>query len=514
MSRILLMLLFMVWMTWRPESNPSTAHLALRVGLFFGFYAVLVLTLGIWSRFLARRIRTDNLHRSVGRFNTMVEFARYMVPAWFGIGVWLLGWGDLMQLIFPPAQVGDQISFMGLYSPTVLLGILPGLVTWMGLWWAQFPADRALREQNLLYQLEADLPMITPPRFWSYFGTNFRMQVLFIAMPLLLIVALKDVMSQLWLWMGQSPSGVAEAVISIIALMFVFMLSPLLLTKILSTESLPDSHLRRRLAAMCQRAGVKYRDILLWRTGNNVCNAAVMGLFPHVRYVLLSDVLLETMTDEQIEAVFAHEMGHVVHHHMVWYVIFFILCMGGLSALGSSIHVNDQIKFAEEIYTIGGFGAVLLAFGFVSRQCERQADVYAARLMEISHRQSVGDTSELIFSPADLVAPMQPAVAGAQLELAIPYDSGRYSNPSVGAHGAALFSSALHRVAIVNNISLKKFELFHGSIQKRMSFLRDLAAHPKRSDEFDRQMQRMYGLLLLGLFVSMLWISVSQFGGK
>ena len=41
---------------------------------------------------------------------------------------------------------------------------------------------------------------------------------------------------------------------------------------------------------------------------------------PHVRYILLSDLLLERMDDEQIEAVFAHEVGHVVHRHMAWYV--------------------------------------------------------------------------------------------------------------------------------------------------------------------------------------------------
>ena len=47
-----------------------------------------------------------------------------------------------------------------------------------------------------------------------------------------------------------------------------------------------------------------------------------MGVLPWMRYVLLSDVLLERMSDE-IEAVFAHELGHVVHRHMTWYIIFF-----------------------------------------------------------------------------------------------------------------------------------------------------------------------------------------------
>ena len=74
---------------------------------------------------------------------------------------------------------------------------------------------------------------------------------------------------------------------------------------------------------------MRYRDILVWHTHYNMGNAAVMGVVPQMRYVLLSDLLLERMDDEQIEAVFAHEIGHVVHRHMVWYVIFFLTVVFG-----------------------------------------------------------------------------------------------------------------------------------------------------------------------------------------
>ena len=509
MSRILLMLIFILWMLWRPEASPSTTHLELRVGLFFGFYVLLVLVLGTWSRFLARRVVSDNLHRSVGRFNRMVGFARWLVPVWFGFGIYLLGWGDVMQMLFPPTQEGEPIAWMGMHSPTVLLGILPGILTWMGLWWAQFPADRALREQNLLNQLEADLPLIAPPRFWDYFRANFRMQVLFICLPLLLIVAMRDLLSRVWLWSGYPTGDTTEAIISVSSSAIVFILAPSILRRVLNTIPLPESSLRRRLVAMARRSGMKYREILLWRTNNNVCNAAVMGLFAPVRYVLLSDALLETMTDEQIEAVFAHEMGHVVHRHMVWYVIFFILCMCGMGVLENTLPLN--FRYGQETFAFAGVLGLFWAFGFLSRQCERQADVYAARLMELTHRRdNVGH--DLIFSPADLVTPLSPAVAGAQVGIAtLPYEN---ANPSVGRHGAAMFSSALHRVAVVNNIPIARHEWLHGSILKRMNFLRDLAAHPKRSDYFDKQMQRMYGLLLLGLVVSLVWMTIAQFSGR
>ena len=68
--------------------------------------------------------------------STTLGLARWLVPVWFGLGIYLLGWGDVMQMLFPPTQDGEPISWMGLHSPTVLLGLLPGILTWMGLWWA------------------------------------------------------------------------------------------------------------------------------------------------------------------------------------------------------------------------------------------------------------------------------------------------------------------------------------------------------------------------------------------
>ena len=44
-------------------------------------------------------------------------------------------------------------------------------------------------------------------------------------------------------------------------------------------------------------------------------NAALAGL-GNTRRVLLGDTLLEQFTPEEIEVVFAHEVGHHVHRHL------------------------------------------------------------------------------------------------------------------------------------------------------------------------------------------------------
>ena len=123
-----------------------------------------------------------------------------------------------------------------------------------------------------------------------------------------------------------------------------------------------------------------------------VANAQVVGILPGLRYVMLSDRLLETMDDRQIEAVFAHEMGHIVHHHMSWFVVFFMVLLA--AGLGPGLWLDQWLATrwpqlaARELnayvltYATLTMGGTILMLGVLSRRFERQAAVYAARMME------------------------------------------------------------------------------------------------------------------------------------
>ena len=87
----------------------------------------------------------------------------------------------------------------------------------------------------------------------------------------------------------------------------IFLASPVLLRRIWSTTPLPDGPLRTKLLKLCNRIGLRVAEILIWHTDGVMVNAAVVGLVPRMRYILLSDTLLEAMTEDEIEAVFGHE---------------------------------------------------------------------------------------------------------------------------------------------------------------------------------------------------------------
>ena len=468
-SRFLILFLFLIWMAWRADPDQRGDTSGLSIGLFFGFYAFAVGILGLWSRLIARRVQGTGLRHRVHFFDNVIFGAKIGVLIWFGVGVFFLTWGNLVvQMMGPLNQWPLQLV------PT-MVGTLPGIGTWMLLWWAQYPAERALREQNAMIEFNEDLPLRNPPSFKSFFLLNLRLQILFTAVPLLMILLIHDlVILALQL---QAPSEKAEGAITLLSALVVFVMAPVIVRRVLNTQPLPASPLRWRLEAFCRDHGLKYRDILLWRTDHNLGNAAVMGIIPQVRYILMSDLLLETMSDDQIEAVFAHEVGHVVHRHMIWYLVFF---KGLLAALAvTALVVEWYMRFVhlpgwvpmDLLMTLLGAGGFLLAFGFVSRRFERQADVFAARQIQ---RRAVAEI-------------------------------GASERGHVGPYGARVFASALHRVAVINGLPVSGRlwrNWLHGSIATRMDYLQTISGDPDRTRKFDRFMAGLYAFLIAALVLS------------
>ncbi len=481
MARILLFVVFAIWSVGGdavPQDHASRRD----VLVFLGGYAGAIAAMAVWARKTAR----SSAHRTIGRFNRGMSIARYLLVAWFAAGVFVFHW---------PAAVNEELrALLGraanwpIDSPGALLGTLPGLVAWIGLIWAQYPLDRAMREQNVPVELGQDFPVHAPPGVWAYLSSNLRLEVFFTVVPVAMILVLRDAGSLVVHGSGRFAAGSpseqwADAVVSLLAAGSVFLLAPAILRHVLHTRPLADSPLRQRLEAMCKSAGLGYREILLWHTDNHMGNAAVMGVMPWVRYILLSDLLLETMTDRQIEAVFAHELGHVAHRHLTWSGVFVIILL--LAAIGPGKWIGDISSahlpaWAADVALpgIGAIGGLLLLFGVLSRFFERQADVYAARTIESISRSDAPSTT--------------------------PYQPGSH----VGEYGATVFGSALYRVAVINNIPIASRTLTHGSISDRIEYLRAMSADPERTRRFDRFMTGVYVALIGGLATFGVWSAV------
>jgi hypothetical protein len=178
---------------------------------------------------------------------------------------------------------------------------------------------------------------------------------------------------------------------------------------------------------------------------------------------------------------------------------------------------------ADLVMTLIGFGAFLGAFGYVSRRFERQADVFAARTLQ----RTTGETGWF----AAMANPDDPSTTFTAQGLAkVPPAAGKGEaaievRSFVGPYGAALFASALERVAVINHMPLGprgRFEgsltrrlgfvmeligdaannWLHGSITQRMRTLQSMSSDPAHTRRFDRRMSRLYVTLLVALVVS------------
>lgn len=122
----------------------------------------------------------------------------------------------------------------------------------------------------------------------------------------------------------------------------------------------------------------------------NKANAMLGGL-GSTRRVLLGDTLLENFTEDEITAVFAHEVGHHVHRH--------ILKQCGMIFLGSfavfwlidlalKYWLGPEMVYAQfPVWAVPFLSLILSLLSFfagpfgnaVSRRFERQADAYALK---------------------------------------------------------------------------------------------------------------------------------------
>jgi STE24 endopeptidase len=443
------------------------------MALLLGGYVAMVAAVAIWSRLLARRSVHSSFRRSFRRFNHGMLFIRWLIPAWMALDV--ARGGAWTQLVL--AHFGSKLQL-----PAMIVGIAPAMLTWMALWWAEYPAERAMREQNILDELMHGMPVHDPPPLPRMFITSLRQQLLPIVLPVLLIMFLRDVAAFTPFFLKYTDLLMVPAAV------VVYLVSPFLLIWLFNARPLEDSALRQRLEAICRRCGLRYRNIMLWQTDYSMANAAVIGLLPGWRYVLLSDRLLETMTDPEIEAVFAHELGHIVHNHMAWFVVFFAILV--LASLGPGQMLEKWIRDQghEPLLRSYLFGttwalilvaATLVLFGYLSRRLERQADVFAARMMEINWGW-----------PAPPLPPM---------ESCTPTSTSGVPRSHVGQKGSAIFATALQRVAFVNNIPVRARGLFHPSIERRLRYLEEMSADPIKTSRFDQSMGRLYVLMIVTL---------------
>jgi Zn-dependent protease with chaperone function len=163
---------------------------------------------------------------------------------------------------------------------------------------------------------------------------------------------------------------------------------------------------QNNVGAVLQASGVKVADICTWSAlGDQALSAAILGVFPRLRYLLITPKLIEVLSLRELQAVVDHEAGHIRYCHLLFYGLLFIcylllaLCLAEpLSALlNYSLYILSHFQWGINLLEDGGgnYWNVALSLpmlllvliylryvlGFFMRHFERQADFYALDFM-------------------------------------------------------------------------------------------------------------------------------------
>jgi len=307
------------------------------------------------------------------------------------------------------------------------------------------------------------------------------------------------------------------------------------------TVPMPDGPLRRRLWRLCERERVGVADLLIWRTMGGMINGAVIGVLPRLRYVLLTDGLLERMSEKQTEAVMAHELAHVRRRHLPWLGVAALATLGavmtavdlalvglrraglpvnplnlattgGLTAESEHQPPGEAARQAGEAVANldgawGGLGAGLgllvalgiwfVVFGFISRRFERQADAFAVQ----HFTRTPPEAPEAPEAPEDVT--MDAHAAEPQPD---------ETHPRITHQAVQAIAGALESLATLNHLSPEQPNWRHGSIRWRCDYLRSLVGRPVDDLPIDRQV-RWINWGCLALLTAVLWIEWQVYGG-
>ena len=397
MARLQLIIPLLLWGIW---SDSTRSFQTGRVASLDGTLAYVATVVGIvigmalLARSTMRRATVDRA-AAVPRFHRAAFSARWLVLGLHVAALWWMGYGDAVRML--SGNIGTRFP-----SVPAFLSLAPVVFAWVGLMAAQYPLDRAVREQNAVYAFEFGEPVRPVPTYSAYVLHGLRSQVLFTLAPLAALAVLRDGLLWALNTFTRLSDGTVLWVSTLGAATAVFILAPELLRRVLPTTSLPASPVRDRLIELSRTLRLGVRDVLLWHTHHGVGNAAVMGVVPGVRYIMMTDLLLDSMPPEQVEAVFAHEAGHVVHRHIAWYIAFWVGTVLWLGLIGEMITRARliDVSTAEWLLPIGGLVGVVALFGWLSRGFERQADAFAAKWVGRSRGEAAPLDGSAIFADA------------------------------------------------------------------------------------------------------------------
>ncbi len=432
--------------------------------------------------------------------------------------LWIMGTRMLAIVVHAIAVLG--FGWLGVVRSVIgdivlldeAVAVSPMIVFIVAGWWSVYPLDRRLREASLYRELHASADVALMRSRIGYVVNRVRESIGLVLIPIALATGALELFDRysggVWLAMDASTAlapyvELARMLAQAAIVLCVLAVAPGLVRLSWDLVKLEDGPTRHAIDEVLKARPVRVIGPLVWRTGGESVNAAILGAVWPLRYMVFTDGLLSRMSRRQIAAVAAHEVAHVKLHHMPWMIVSVIASLLGLGWVAGIVlwGVESLVGlWIESEFVSIGMSLVLLVpmalvFGMVSRRMEWQADAFAVKVMSEVARE-VEDRQSFNVSAMEEVAQDAKVVAG-DVARQLVVDELRSTSEKDGVMGGRVITSeavhamasALQAVADLNGMRTSAYSFRHGSIAYRQRRVIGLVGQPLGRVAIDRQVR-------------------------
>ncbi|CUR60149.1 putative metalloendopeptidase [metagenome] len=281
-----------------------------------------------------------------------------------------------------------QLAAVGVLASTRVRERITGHLP--GRWWVRVPLAVVL--VTLVLRLLA-LPFgialqqhrldhgLSTQSWWGYardVGTGAAVSIVVTSLGLLVLVGLARRWRRAWVVLG---AALAAALVLVGSLVYPLVVEPLYN----SFTSLPDGRLRTAVLAVADEEGVPVDDVLVADASRRTTtlNAYVSG-FSGTRRVVLYDTLVDSLPEDQVLSVVAHELAHARHDDVLTGTVLgalgaaFGVGLLGLVVGGDRMRRASVVPLVMALLAVGSQLASPVENG-ISRRIETRADVDALK---------------------------------------------------------------------------------------------------------------------------------------
>lgn len=255
---------------------------------------------------------------------------------------------------------------------------------------------------------------------------------------------------------------------------------PLAIRLALPLRSMPRDNVRNELEAWAKHEKIRFSDILIWKTRHSLANAAVTGILPQLRYIFISETILQQLAPLEVIGVFGHEVGHVRHRHLLKFFLFVLSSLVMLILIGAGIErwmvtrweINEAL-FVIPLYLWLAVPYFYITLGYFSRRFERQADIAGCRA-----------TASFVPDPASSLLDESSIAESITLRM---------------REGTLLFLGAMRKVTLINGMDGSHWSWRQGRLSDRLIFLEELAISPEKATIFNDSTNRQFLISLASI---------------